>query len=178
MVADRRPVARQAVQPALDPGLRGRRGRRTAERAEPGGGADRVEQRARREAYAGQAALGADREGVRQRGAEVPAVLLGHVELAGDVGLGGTELARVPQQPAQRVGGAEHDQRTVLGPGDGAVPRLEAHRQVTADEGAHRLGEAGGDTGGRGRGAGAGRRARSGLGHWSSRVKVSCETLM
>ena len=107
---------------ACDAGAR----RRAAQRAEAGGGADRVDQRAGREAYAGQAALGAHREGVGQRGLQVPAVLLGDVELAGDVGLRGAELARVPQQPAQRVGGAEHDERGALGAGDGAVPGLRA----------------------------------------------------
>ena len=173
MVADRRPVARQAVQAPLDLRLRGGRSWRATERAEAGGGADRVEDRARREAYAGQATLGAHGEGVRQCGLEIPAVLLGDVELAGDVGLRGTELARVPEQPAQRIGGAEHDQWRAGGTGDRAVPCLEPDREVTADERPDRLGEAVGDTDG-GRRGGAG----SGLGHGVSRVKVSCETLM
>ncbi len=138
----------------------------------PDGGADRVDERAWREAYAGQATLGADGEGVRQRGLQVPAVLLGDVELAGDVGLRGSELARVPDQPAQRVGGAEHDERCADGSGDRAVPRLQPDGEVAADEGADRLGEPVGDTGRRHR------RAGGRLGHWCSLVKVSCETLM
>ena len=150
VVADRRPVARQAVQPALDPRLRRGARRWPAERAETGGRADRVDERAGREAYAGQAALGAHREGVRQCGLQVPAVLLGDVELAGDVGLGGPELTGVPQQPAQRVGRAEHDERSARRTGDRAVPRLEPDRQVAADERADRLGETVGDTGGAG----------------------------
>ena len=171
MVADRGPVAGQAVQPALDPRLRPRRGRRATEGAEAGGGADRVDERARREAYAGQAALGAHREGVRQRGLQVPAVLLGHVELAGDVGLRGAELARVPEQPAQGVGGAEHHERGVVRPGDRAVPGLQPDGQVAPDEGPHGLGEAVGDPC-------VGRGPLRGAGHRSSRVKVSCETSM
>ena len=62
---------------------------------------------------AAEAALRGDGEGVGQRGVEVPAVALGHVELAGDVGLGGAELARVPEQPAYGVGGVQHDERAV-----------------------------------------------------------------
>jgi hypothetical protein len=174
VVADRRPVAGQAVQASLDPRLRCRRCGRAAQRAEAEDGADRIDHGARRETYAGQAALGAHGEGVRQRGGEVPAVLLRDVELTGDVGLGGAQLARVPHQPAQRVGGAEHDERGALGAGDGAVPRLEADREVAADERADRLGEAVGDAGGVDRCGGRG----GGLGHGVSRVKVSCETLM
>ena len=174
VVADRAPVAAPAVQPAPEPRLRRRGRRRAPEGAEPGGGAQRVDQRARREAYAGQPALLADREGVGEGGAEVPAVLLGDVELAGDVGLGGAELARVPQQPAQRVGGAQHHERGAGGSGDRAVPRLQAHRQVAADERTERRGEAVGDACGGQRGVG-----RRGPGHGchrSSRVNVSCET--
>ena len=174
VVADRRPVAGEAVQPARDLRLRGRGCRGSAERAEPGGRADRVDQGARRQTYARQPALGADREGVGEGGAEVPAVLLGDVELAGHVGLGGAELARVPQQPAQRVGGPQHHERGAGGSGDRAVPRLQAHRQVAPDERPDRRGEAVGDARGRQRGVG-----RCGPGHGchrSSRVKVSCET--
>ena len=172
MVTDRRPVAGQAVQPSLDLRLRRRRGGRPAERAEVGGGADRVDQGPRRHAYAGQAALGADGEGVRERGLQVPAVLLGDVELTGDVGLRGAELARVPEQAPQGVGGAQHDQGRVRGPGDRAVPRLQPDRQVAADEGPYGLGEPVRDPGRRERLTGCG------LGHWCSLVKVSCETLM
>ena len=80
---------------------------------------------------------------------------------AGRTTQGGAELARVPQQPAQRVGGAEHHQRGTCGAGDGAVPRLQAHRQVAADEGPYGRSQAVGDPGG-GEGGVDG---RNGLGH-------------
>ena len=63
------------------------------------------------------------------------------LELAGDVGLRGAELARVPQHPADGVGGAQLDQRGVRGAGVRAVPGAQPHRQVAADEGAQRLRE-------------------------------------
>ena len=45
------------------------------------------------------------------------------VQLAGDVGLRGAELARMPEQPAQRLRRAQHDRRRVDRPGRAAVPR-------------------------------------------------------
>ena len=62
-----------------------------------------------------------------------------HLDLTGDVGLGRPELARVPQQPAHGVGGAQLDERGVGGAGLRAVPGPQPHRQVTADERPQRL---------------------------------------
>ena len=130
VVADRAPVAQLAVQPAADPGLGHRRRRRAAERADPGRGPDRPEQRRGSRPDSGQPALAADLERVRQRRTEVA----GDVELAGDVGLRGTELARPPHHPAYGVRGPQHDQRRVRRAGLGAVPRPQPDRQVAAQE--------------------------------------------
>ncbi len=135
---DRAPVAQRAVQPAAQPRLRPRGRGRAAERADPGGGADRLDQGPGRRTPAGQPALARHGERVRERRVEVT----GDVELAGHVGLGGAELARVPQQPAHGVDRVEHDQRRVDRAGDRVVPGLQPDRQVAADERPERLLEA------------------------------------
>ena len=173
VVADRGPVAGQAVEPTLDARLRRRCCGRTAR-------ARRVRTAVR---IASTSARGERRTPDRPRSAPTAKACVsadsrsqpsccGDVELTGDVGLRGPELARVPDQPAQRVGGAEHDERTVERTCHGAVPRLQPDGEVAADEGANRLGEPVRDTGRRHR------RAGGRLGHWCSLVKVSCETLM
>ena len=86
-----------------------------------------------------------DGERVGERLVEVPAVDLGHVELAGDVGLGRAELARVPEEPTYGVDRVENDERAVAGAGLGTVPGAQAHRQLAADEGREGVGEPLGD---------------------------------
>ncbi len=56
-----------------------------------------------------------------------------HVDLAGDVGLGETEFAGLPQQPAQRAPGAYDDHGGVGGTGLTAVPGAQPYRQGAAE---------------------------------------------
>ena len=155
VVRDRAPVAQRGVPPPPQLRLRRGRGGPTSEHAEPGGGADRADESGRRGPSA-EAALARDRERVREGAGEVA----GHVELPGDVGLGRAELARVPEHPADGVGGAEHDHGGVGGAGLRAVPGPQSYRQVAADERAQRLREPR-----RHPGRGAAGRVRVGRGH-------------
>ena len=118
-----------------------------------------------------------------ERGVEVPAVLRGHVELAGDVGLRGPELAGVPEQTSYGVEGAQLDDRAVDGAGLRPVPGPQEHGQLAAHEGRERRCQRGGDPGGAGRVLDAGR-ARPGPGRHGGHcrtpdlVKVSWLTSM
>ena len=138
MVGDRAAVAERGVESAADPGLGGRRRRRPPEDAEVGSGADRAQERSGPRSGAAQRALLGHGERVAEGLAEVAVDL----ELADDVGLCRAELAGVPDHPAQGVLGAELDVRGVLGSGRRAVPGREPDRQVSADEGPQRLGQA------------------------------------
>ena len=77
----------------------------------------------------------AERAGRRPDATEAVEQVALDVELARDVRLGEAELAGVAHEPAQRGGVAQDDGRGVGGTGDGAVPRLEAHGQLAAEEG-------------------------------------------
>ena len=131
MVADRAAVSQLAVQPSTQPGLRRGGLRGSAERTDPDRRTQGAGEGRRSGANAGQPALGRDRPDVGERVVEVVV----HLDLAGDVGLRGPELARVPDQPSDRVLGAQLDQGGVLGTGLGAVPGAQPNGQVAADEG-------------------------------------------
>ena len=101
VVGDRGPVAAAGVQPAGQPGLRRGRPRARADRAEPQAAQPR-RRRARSAGPAGSAADGpAPPASVQNRDRPVGDVAL-DVQLAGDERPGQAQLARVPQQPAQR----------------------------------------------------------------------------
>ena len=132
--ADRPAVTQLAVQPALDlwparrapsAGCRGPRGPRV--RGAPG-------DRGGRGAAGAQPALGDDRPDVGQRLVQVPTVGLRDVDLAGDVGLGGPELARSPHEAAHGVGGVDDHEGTVDRAGLRPVPGAQPDRQLAADE--------------------------------------------
>ena len=141
VVADRPAVAQLAVQPAAHPRLGLGQPWRLAHRADVDGGPQRSHERSGGRAYAGEAALRRDGPDVGQRLVEVVV----HLELAGDVGLRGTELTRVPQQPAYGVPRTQLHERSIDGACLGAVPRAQPDRQVAADERAQRRLEPVGD---------------------------------
>ena len=174
--ADRPPVSQLAVQPTLD--LRLRRGclRGRSDHSEARERAECAGDDGRRRATSREASLGHDGPHVGQGLVEVPSVDRWHVELAGHVGLGCTELARTPEQAADGVRRVEHHERTVHGPGLRAVPRAQPHRQLATDERLEDLGEPGGDAV-PARGAGPRAGAVAGLGH-AGRRNVSWLTSM
>jgi hypothetical protein len=98
-MADGAAVAARAVQPAAHVRLGRRRGQRPAEDSEavqrPGGASERRGARP-----AGESALADGGQSLRQGVDEVAVDL----EVAGDVGLGETELPGVAEQPPERVG--------------------------------------------------------------------------
>ena len=173
VVADRLPVAGQAVQPSPDPGLGASAGaggspsppisRAVRSRVARVEGVGRI---------AAQPALADHVPDVGQRRVEVAL----DVDLAGDVGLRRPELARVPEQPAQHVGRVQAYGGRAVGPGDGAVPGGQPHGQVAADERTQRGLEPLGDARS-GRPVAAGRISvvRHAV---SSRAKVICWTSM
>src|SRR4051812_11952942 len=117
VVTDRAPVALPAVQTPSHAGLRGGGWQGLADDADRPDRPHRFDV-CRWARPAGQPARTTHLEDVAQRCAQVAV----HLELAGHVGLCGAELTRVPQQPAQGVGGAQLDQRSVDRAGLRAVP--------------------------------------------------------
>ena len=130
MVMDRLAVAATAVQPAAEHGLAVRRGRRRSEDAEVLGHTQQVRQEDRTRPHPAEAAVGGDVPHVRERGVEVAL----DVQLTSHVGLGRTQLARMPEDPAERLRRADGDRRCVVRSGHAAVPRGEADRQLATDD--------------------------------------------
>ena len=139
VVVDRLAVAATAVQPAAEHGLAVRRGRRRSEDAEVLGHAQQVRQQSRARADPAEAAVGSDAPDVGEGRVEVAL----DVQLTSHVGLRGAELARMPEDPAQRLRRADDDRRRVLRPDHAAVPGREADRQLAADDRRERGGETG-----------------------------------
>jgi hypothetical protein len=102
VVADRPAVATPGVQPSAHPRLRGRRLRRSSDKAEVAQRRREASQRLSHHPHArscGEPACPPEREDVGEDLPEIPV----HLELAGHVRLRGAELAGMPEQATQRV---------------------------------------------------------------------------
>ncbi len=139
VVADRRAVAAAAVQPAPDGArlLGGRRGLQPQDaglhrgaQQPPAPGADRVGDAEVQPADLG--ALGEVRDG-REHLVEVG--VGGDFEVAGDVGPGEAELARLPDQPTGGPPVAQHQGGGAGRPGQAAVPGLDPQRDPRPEQG-------------------------------------------
>ncbi len=130
VVADRRPVPQQAVQPAGDPGLRRRSWQRAPQHSGLAGEPSQLRHQGRGDSWPGKSALGEHSpevgQGIVQRA--------GDVEFAGDISLGSPQFPRVPEQPAQGVGAVELHLRRACRPRSAAVPGRQPDGQVPADQ--------------------------------------------